>query len=379
MRAVYLVRHGQPEKPAIKHLCVGRLDLPLSQEGKQQARSLGSYFGPLLCAGQSVKVISSPLERCRDTASAISPVFEVMDDFLEVDMGEWTGRSFEDIKKIWPEIYEARGKDMINTVPPGGESLKQCGERALMGLRKALESCPGSDLIIAAHDGLMRMLYAGLTGSEPDISVPTGSIIRLLLFDAPDRYLPQSSAGSSTHFADPGKAVWLYDHAKMPDELPPVIPDEQTCLELLKEAETPPAAAAHCRAVADMAMKMCGSLENTGINLNAPLVYAGAMLHDIMKGRKHHAAAGAEWLFDKGYASVASVVGDHMFLSEETEELINEKTVVFLADKLIKETSRVTLEERYLADPSPEKKPYAKAHYEQAKHLIAAYKKYINI
>ena len=36
------------------------------------------------------------------------------------------------------------------------------------------------------------------------------------------------------------------------------------------------------------------------------------------------------------------------------EELIYEKTVVFLADKLIKATSRATLEERYLDDPAPE-------------------------
>ena len=94
-----------------------------------------------------------------------------------------------------------------------------------------------------------------------------------------------------------------------------------------------------------------------------------------MKGRKHHAAAGAEWLFEKGYASTAAVVGDHMFLTGGEEELINEKTVVFLADKLVKETSRVTLEERYLADPAPEKQHYVQAHYEQARRLLENFKR----
>ena len=355
MRAVYLVRHGQPERTDVRHLCVGRLDLPLSQEGRQQAKALGDHFRPLLCAGTSVKVISSPLSRCRDTAAEISPGYTVMDDFLEVDMGQWTGRSFDDIQKVWPDLYDARGKDMVNTAPPGGESLRQCQDRALKGLKKALACCPGSDLIIVAHGGLIRMLAAGLSGNGPDDAPPTGSIVSLLLGD------------------DPGQALSKLS-AKTPEELPPVIPDEKACLELLKEAGTSPATAAHCRAVADMALKICKALDKAGISLNVPLIYSGAMLHDIMKGREHHAAAGAKWLFEKGYASTAAVVGDHMFLSAGCEELINEKTVVFLADKLIKETSRATLEERYLDDPAPEKKPYAQAHYEQAKRLLDTFK-----
>ena len=365
MRAVYLVRHGQPEKPDITRLCVGRLDLPLSHEGKQQAKALGDYFRPLLCAGESVKVISSPLARCRNTAAEIFPDHAVMDDFLEVDMGQWTGRSFDDIQKIWPDIYEARGKDILNTAPPGGESMIQCRTRAIEGLQKALSVFPESDLIIVAHEGLIRMLVSGLSEIGPGISVPTGSIVRLLLGDGRDQDLSQSSTAISLEAG--------VSSAKMPEELPPAIPDEKTCMELLEEAGTLPTAAAHCRAVADMAFKICEALERSGINLNIPLVNAGALLHDIMKGRKHHAAAGAEWLFEKGYASTAAVVGDHMFLTGG-EELINEKTVVFLADKLVKETYRVTLEERYLADPAPEKQPYVQTHYEQAKRLLEIFK-----
>ena len=59
---------------------------------------------------------------------------------------------------------------------------------------------------------------------------------------------------------------------------------------------------------------------------------------------------------------------------EETRNNLSDEN-----DKLIKETSRMTLEERYLADPAPEKMPYVKAHYDQAKRLIETYKKYINI
>lgn len=414
MRAVYLVRHGQPEMPDVRRLCTGRLDLPLSQEGERQAEALGQYFRPLFCVGPSgtakiqsplsdsripsapaVKVISSPLERCRGTAAKISSGYAVMDDFLEVDMGEWTGRSFEDIQKLWPDIYDARGKDMINTAPPGGESLKQCQARALNGLKKALADYPGSGLVIVAHDGLNRMLASGLSGNGPDGTIPTGSIIRLLLGDdtgggsayvsdgsakaEPSESPGISPAGPSAGNTGSNNRICLFGSAQMPEELPAVIPDESTCLMLLKEAGQTPAVTAHCRAVADQAMRICEALENSGISLNAPLVYSGAMLHDIMKGRRHHAAAGAGWLFEKGYASTAALVGDHMFLPGGTEELINEKTVVFLADKLIKETSRVTLEERYFAAPAPEKMPYVQAHYEQAKHLMETYKKYIDI
>ena len=47
MRRIYLVRHGMPEFPGGEKCCIGRTDLPLSEEGRGQMRALKERFGTM--------------------------------------------------------------------------------------------------------------------------------------------------------------------------------------------------------------------------------------------------------------------------------------------------------------------------------------------
>ena len=65
MRTIYLIRHGKPEFPDEQKYCIGRTDLPLSEEGRTQIRALGETF-----AGRRIeKIYTSPLKRCRESAA----------------------------------------------------------------------------------------------------------------------------------------------------------------------------------------------------------------------------------------------------------------------------------------------------------------------
>ena len=65
MRTIYLIRHGKPEFPDERKYCIGRTDLPLSEEGRTQIRALGETF-----AGRRIeKIYTSPLKRCRESAA----------------------------------------------------------------------------------------------------------------------------------------------------------------------------------------------------------------------------------------------------------------------------------------------------------------------
>ena len=44
MRTIYLIRHGKPEFPDERKYCIGRTDLPLSEEGRTQIQALGETF-----------------------------------------------------------------------------------------------------------------------------------------------------------------------------------------------------------------------------------------------------------------------------------------------------------------------------------------------
>lgn len=346
MRAVYLVRHGEPEYPGGKPVCLGRLNVPLSPAGWHHARALGEYFQALT----PLSVVTSPLDRCVQTASTLPGRPGICGGLAEVDMGAWTGLTFPEIRARWPEIYEKRGVDPLGVAPPEGETLAQCRNRVVGAFRETLETLPRGDVIVVAHSSVNRMLTAALTES-PELPEPSplGGVAQLLL--------------------ENGKAIAMR-RAAVPGELPPPVPEAADCLALLREFGTPAKVIAHGEAAAAVAMEICQRLEKRGIRLNERLVFSGALLHDLAKTEPHHARAGAVWLTERGYASVAAVVGTHMRLDDEDQGRWSEKAVVFLADKLVMETRRVTLEERFSSSLGSEKQPYAAIRYRQAKTLL---------
>lgn len=350
MRAVYLIRHGEPAFTGNEPVCLGRLDLPLSDRGMAQAERLGNYFQSL----PGLPVFTSPLLRCRQTASAIGGEAEACDGLIEVDMGQWTGLDFAEIRRRWPETYDLRGKAPAEIPPPGGESLIQCGDRALAAVQTLLAARPGEDLVIVAHSGVNRMLYAAMMGLE----AAAGLSVR-------------QSYGGITQLLLDGERILTGMIDVRPEELPPPVPDETMCRKLFRQYGTPESVIEHGFAVARVAIELCRKLENQGVYLNKELVFAGATLHDLAKTESRHARTGAVWLTARGYASVGAVVGSHMKLEKEDEARWSEKAVVFLADKLVRETSRVTLEDRFFSAPAPGKLPYIRERYRQAKALLS--------
>lgn len=102
----------------------------------------------------------------------------------------------------------------------------------------------------------------------------------------------------------------------------------------------------HCRAVAALATLLAQRLVAAGMPLNVDLVRAAALVHDIAKGQRRHAEAGAELLRGFGFPEVAEVVARHMTICFDGEH-IDEAAVVYLADKLVRGETRVSLQERF--------------------------------
>ena len=125
------------------------------------------------------------------------------------------------------------------------------------------------------------------------------------------------------------------------------IPDDKTCERLWNEAGTPPHVRKHCEAVMRRACALCEELPAWGFDED--LVAAGAMLHDVLRLKPKHAEAGAVFLSERGYPEVARIVRDHMHLTADMEENIDERAVVYLADKMIIEDEPCTIEGRYMA------------------------------
>jgi molybdenum cofactor cytidylyltransferase len=135
-----------------------------------------------------------------------------------------------------------------------------------------------------------------------------------------------------------------------------------------------PAVAAHCRAVADMAVRIGEALNRTGYSLNLRLIRAAALVHDLARGQTGHARRGAELLRDLDMLQMAAVVATHMDLPDKEEMPIREAEVVFLADKLVREERFVGLAQRFrhrLADDraDPRARESARLKFETASRL----------
>ncbi len=115
---ITFARHGQTEANR-QRLALGRADPPLTELGARQAAALAAR----LATTKSTTVFTSSLRRARETAGPIAAALGaelVVDDrLIELDYGEWDGKSFPDL----PPDELVRWRNDPTFAPPGGESL----------------------------------------------------------------------------------------------------------------------------------------------------------------------------------------------------------------------------------------------------------------
>ena len=163
---LYLVRHGATDNNRARppRLQGRRTDPGLSDAGFQQARLTGSYL-------QSCRldaVYSSPLLRARQTAEEIARPqqlsVEVAEDLVEVDVGQWEGRAWDEIERTDPEAYRAFMADASVNPYLGGEDLRTVHERVVPAFERLMSANVGRVIAAAAHNVVNRVYLAPLLG-----------------------------------------------------------------------------------------------------------------------------------------------------------------------------------------------------------------------
>jgi broad specificity phosphatase PhoE len=141
-----------------------RTDPPLSEEGRGQARQTGEFLAGFPLSA----VYSSPLLRARQTAEAIAEphglAVEVVDDFIEIDVGAWEGRSWEEIEQTDPEAYQAFMTDATVNPYLGGENLNTVLARAVPAFGRLMEQNLGRVIVVVAHNVVNRAYLVRLMG-----------------------------------------------------------------------------------------------------------------------------------------------------------------------------------------------------------------------
>jgi broad specificity phosphatase PhoE len=187
-----LARHGQSKGNAAGVL-LGRADSPLTDLGQTQAASIG-----LLLATDAerrgrvpARIISSPLNRARQTADSIfraiegasgtAPAVEVDDRWIELDYGELDESTLSAVPQgVWSSWRADR-----DWRPPGGETLVEVAERVRQACLDVAPAALAGDVVVVSHVTPIKAAVAWALGSGIEtswrMSLSVASITRLTM------------------------------------------------------------------------------------------------------------------------------------------------------------------------------------------------------
>jgi broad specificity phosphatase PhoE len=185
---VWLIRHAEVE-PRYQSIFGGRIDMEISARGHKQAVALARY----LRSKRFAALYASPMKRVQQTLAplqaslALPPI--ILDELREVDFGDWTGRSWEEVRTLygisafrWLEQLECNGI-------PNAEGAASLRARLEPCLNRILTAHAGEHIAVLCHGGVIRMLIAILLkwpfSSLAPFEIEYSSITQLLC--APSR------------------------------------------------------------------------------------------------------------------------------------------------------------------------------------------------
>lgn len=185
-KRIWLTRHGESEMNLQGR--IGGSGAALSSRGREFALKLAKRLPEILQYKlPSLTVWTSSLARTRETAQILAD----KQNLLSIDAIPWRaldelsaglcdGMTYEEIDRAYPHLSAKRAQDKFGTRYPQGESYADLVVR-LHPLIMEVERSLHRELLIVAHQAIVRCLYAYFTGmpmtSAAHIEVPLHSLV----------------------------------------------------------------------------------------------------------------------------------------------------------------------------------------------------------
>jgi broad specificity phosphatase PhoE len=160
---LFLLRHGEVEE-RYHRVFGGRIDMNLSARGHEQARALAGFV-----RRRPIDAIyASPMRRAQQTLAPLAshcpkPAID-KPEFREVDFGDWTGLSWEQVHSK----YQVSAFDWLDQIERGAMANAETGRdfraRVEPSLRQIVAEHAGQSVAIVCHGGVIRMMLSILLG-----------------------------------------------------------------------------------------------------------------------------------------------------------------------------------------------------------------------
>lgn len=190
MTTFLLIRHGDTD--AVGRYFPGRAaGLHLNERGRAEVAKLVDT----LRAVPLTHIVSSPLERARETADPVARAhgLNVIEsrELIEYDPGEWTGTHVDALSgdDLWRRFNAARHL----TAAPGGELMLDVQRRAVTALLDLHRRFAGGTIAVVSHGDVIRAALLYLLGMPIDhvhrLEISPARVTVLQLFDDAVRVL----------------------------------------------------------------------------------------------------------------------------------------------------------------------------------------------
>ncbi|MEL6362860.1 MAG: histidine phosphatase family protein [Pseudomonadota bacterium] len=170
---VYFVRHGQTDWNASRRF-QGHSDIPLNENGRAQASRNGLRLRDHVGDLHRMTFVASPLSRARETLEIIRLAlklparrYKVDDRLIEIDLGDWNGKTPDEINAEGNGAFDKREEDKWSFVVPGGESYADASERTREFLMELKQEMRGPALVVG-HGASGRLLRGYLRNMKRD-------------------------------------------------------------------------------------------------------------------------------------------------------------------------------------------------------------------
>jgi probable phosphomutase (TIGR03848 family) len=197
MTRFLLIRHATNHTVG-KRFAGRTTGIHLNEEGLAQAQKLADRLAAITINA----IYSSPLERALETAQpiAVSHKLEtaVLEDFLEIDTGEWTNCTFEEIAN--DPKFKLFNSFRSCTRIPGGESMLEAQSRMMNGLEKLRMEHQQETIAVVGHADLIKAAVAYYAGIHLDmfqrIEISPASVSIIDIYDETARILLLNDTGA---------------------------------------------------------------------------------------------------------------------------------------------------------------------------------------
>ncbi len=164
-QTLLLIRHGQTTWNVERRLPGQLPGITLDDKGREQVARLADALTVLPISA----IISSPLERARDTAEILAQgrglCVQFEPELMDTNIGRWAGKIYDDLNKNDPE-WKAYVHDPT-VAPEGVETFPQVQQRAVAAVERwRTREATGAYPAFVAHADVVKVLIAYYTGLD---------------------------------------------------------------------------------------------------------------------------------------------------------------------------------------------------------------------